>query len=220
MERNIRVLIADDHDVVRMGIQALLVDAGDVEIVGEAGDGHEAVAAAERLRPDVILMDLLMPRMDGVDAIRTILERQPGARIIILTGSSVDSMILAALRAGALSFVDKAAVRRELLQAVRLAARGEPWIPPSLSHHLLGLGQHVAAPTAAVDGLTDREIEILRQVATGRTNRQIADELHLSEGTVRTHMTRILAKLGLSNRVEAAIYALREGVASLENAAF
>jgi NarL family two-component system response regulator LiaR len=215
MESKIRVLIADDHDIVRMGIQALFIDAGDVEIAGEAGDGRDAVAAAERLRPDVILMDLLMPRMDGVEAIRKIRERQPDARIIILTGANVDAMILAALRAGALSLVDKASARRELLEAVRLASRGEPWIPASLAHQLLGLGPHVAVE-GAIEGLTEREVEILRQVATGRTNRQIADAVHVSEGTVRTHVSHILGKLGLANRVEAAIYALRERLVSLD----
>jgi len=215
MERKIRVLIADDHDIVRMGIQALFVDAGDVEIAGEAGDGRDAVAAAERLRPDVILMDLLMPRMDGVEAIREIRERQPDTRIIILTGAHVDAMILAALRAGALSLVDKASARRELLEAVRLAARGEPWIPASLAHQLLGLGPHVAVE-GAIECLTEREIEILRQVATGRTNRQIADVVHVSEGTVRTHVSHILGKLGVANRVEAAFYALRERLVSLD----
>ncbi len=218
MERKIRVLVADDHAIVRTGIRALVVDADDVEVVGEAGDGREAVAAAERLRPDVILMDLLMPEMDGVEAIRAILERQGGARIVILTGSAVDAMILAALRAGALSFVDKASASDELLETVRLAARGEPRIPPALTRQLLGLPDLVPGPRAATaEALTGREVEVLRQVATGRTNQQIADAIHISEGTVRTHVSHILAKLGLANRVEAALYALREGLAILND---
>ncbi len=219
MERKIRVLVADDHAIVRTGIRALVVDADDVEVVGEAGDGREAVAEAGRLRPDVILMDLLMPEMDGVEAIRAIVERHPEARIVILTGSAVDAMILAALRAGALSFVDKASASDELLQAMRLAARGEPWIPPALTRQLLGLPELAPSPAATADTLTAREIEILRQVATGRTNQQIADAIHISEGTVRTHVSHILAKLGLANRVEAVLYALREGLASLDDPA-
>jgi NarL family two-component system response regulator LiaR len=215
MERKIRVLVADDHDIVRMGIRALFVDAGDVEIVGEAGDGRDALVAAERLRPDVILMDLLMPRMDGIEAIRKIRERQPDARIIILTSADFDAMILAALRAGALSFVDKASARSELLEAVRLASRGEPWIPPSFAQQMLGLDLDIGG-RGAIDELTEREIEILRQVATGRTNRQIAAAVQIAEGTVRTHVSHILGKLGLANRVEATIYALRERLVSLD----
>jgi len=216
-QKPIRVLIVDDHKIARIGIRAALVDADDIELVGEACDGEEAVAASERLRPDVILMDLVMPGgLDGVEAIRAIRERQSDAKIVILTGTTVTEVILAGVQAGAVGFLDKTTADVEVSKVVRRAARGEPSFPPEITHKLL----RFVPPTAAAQGhprdlLTKSELAVLRQVAKGLTNQEIADEIHLAEGTVRTHMTHILSKLGVDNRVQAALYALRSGLASL-----
>ncbi len=214
MTAKIRVLIADDHMLARTGTRALLASANDVEIVAEASDGDEAILAARKHRPDVILMDLVMPGTDGVEAIQTILKEQRSARIVILTGSGIDAKILDAVRVGALGYVDKATDSETLVESVRRAARGEHSIPLSLTRKLMG---QIRFPTQIIsDPLTQRESEIATLVARGLSNQQIADQLFISEGTVRTHMSRVLSKLGYSNRVEVALYALRSGLASLE----
>ena len=217
MTTRIRVLIADDHALVRTGTRAMLARADDVEIVAEASDGDEAIRAARECRPDVILMDLVMPGKDGVEAIRAILEERPKARVVILTGSGIDAKILDAVRAGALGYVDKAADGDTLVESVRRAARGEPSIPFALTRKLLG--QVRISSRSSADPLTRRESEIAALVARGLSNQQIADRLFISEGTVRTHMSRVLNKLGYSNRVEVALYALRSGLASLDSEA-
>ena len=215
MPEPLRLLVADDHALVRTGLRGLLLQAEELEVVGEAANGQEAVEQARRLQPDVILMDLVMPVMDGVEAIRTILAEEPETRIVILTGSGADAKILDGIQAGAFGYVDKAGRAEEIIEAVRRVARGEPSIPLELTRKLVGRLQPASKPP--VDELTEREIEIAALVATGRTNRQIAEEIFISEGTVRTHMSRILSKLQLSNRVEVALYALREGLASLDS---
>lgn len=218
MSERARLLIVDDHTLVRTGIRGVLVHAEELDVVGEAADGQEAVELAKVLKPNVILMDLVMPGTDGVEATRTIIGDEPETRIVILTGSGVDTKIFDAIQAGAFGYVDKAAPADELIEAVRRVARGEPSIPYELTRKLLGRVQPggAALSQTPVDELTEREAEIAALVATGRTNQQIADEIFISEGTVRTHMSRILSKLQVSNRVEVALYALRSGLASLD----
>jgi DNA-binding NarL/FixJ family response regulator len=211
----IGVLVVDDHLVVRKGVQALLMDADDITIVGEAEDGQAAVAAARRLRPQVILMDLKLPHLDGVEAIRAILAEQPDVGVVVLTGTDGDEQVLAAVEAGALGYLAKTSEREQFLLAIRRVARGELWLPPRLTRKLLAhlkpnSGGGVAEP------LTGRETGVLNLLAKGRTNQQIAQELNIADATVRTHVSHILDKLGVSNRVEAALHALRAGVVTLE----
>ncbi len=214
MAEPITVLLADDHFVIRQGTNALLAGIEGVEVVGEAEDGAEAVTKARILEPAVVLMDIVMPHLDGVEATRAILSERPRTAIIVLTGSQLQGKILNAVRAGALGYLSKDARRDDFARAIRTAARGEPWLPPDLTRRLLG---RMSASNVPTEPLTSREIEILRWVARGFSNQRIADTIYLAEVTVRSHVSRILGKLGLGNRVEAALWALREGVASLED---
>lgn len=207
--------MVDDHLVVRKGVRALLMDAPGITVVGEAADGLEAVEEARRLQPQVILMDLKLPGLDGVEAIREILIDQPDVRIVVLTGAEADEQVLAAVEAGALGYLAKTAERESFLQAIERVARGELWLPPRLTRKLLN---HLK-PRPSIgpaEPLTGRETSVLNLLAKGRTNQQIANELSIAEATVRTHVSHILDKLGASNRVEAALHALRAGVATLE----
>jgi DNA-binding NarL/FixJ family response regulator len=202
--------------VVRKGVRALLMDADSISVVGEAGDGMEAVAEARRLRPQVILMDLQLPRLDGVEAVRAILAEQPEVGIVVLTGTNGDEQVLAAIEAGALGYLAKTSEPEEFLLAISRVARGELWLPPRLTRKLLA---HLKPPRSGgglPEPLTGRETAVLNLIAKGRTNQQIAQELNIAEATVRTHVSHILDKLGVGNRVEAALHALRAGVATLE----
>jgi NarL family two-component system response regulator LiaR len=215
---SIRVFIADDHAIVRKGIRAVLEIVPDIEMVGEADNGREAVAAAEQLHPDVILMDLVMPEMDGIEAIRLIKDRQPEARILVLTTFAGEDKIFPAIKAGALGYHLKDSSPDELVQAIREVARGESSLHPVIARKVL---QELSKPSQqppTPDPLTPREMEVLRLVAQGLGNQEIAGELVISEATVRTHVSRILDKLHLASRTQAALYALREGIASLDNA--
>jgi DNA-binding NarL/FixJ family response regulator len=212
----IRVLVVDDHFVVRKGVCALLADAGEIAVVGEAADGRQAVAEAQLLRPRVILMDLKLPELDGVAATRSILAADPGAGIVIMTGTEVESEILAAIEAGALGYLAKTSPREEFLEAIRRVAQGEAWLPLGLTRKLLThLKPRPAAET--MEALTQQEGEVLRRLARGWSNRRIAGDLGVADSTVRTHVSRILGKLGVSNRVEAALHALRAGLAPVES---
>lgn len=207
MDNSIRVLVIDDHFVVRKGVCALLADAEGIEVVGEAGDGEEAVAEARRLRPQVILMDLKLPGVDGVAATRTILAEQPGTAIVALTGTDAEEEVLAAVEAGALGYLAKTSPREDFLAAIRRVAQGDAWLSPHLTLRLLN---RLKPRTAQVlEPLTGREREVLALIARGWSNRRISQELSIAEMTVRTHVSHILGKLGASNRVEAALYALR-----------
>ena len=220
MGRPIKVLIVDDHFVVRRGTRALLLGDGadDIHVIGEAEDGRQAIEKTTQLEPDVILMDLVMPEMNGTEAIYEILALRPITRIIAMTGSNVDERVLSAVQAGARGFISKTARRDEFLATIRQVHQGDMSLPQELTQKLLihlapGLKDHnVPEP----DPLTNREVEILRLVARGLSNQEIAGTIHIAEATVRTHVSRILNKLGLSNRVEAALYALRQGLATLD----
>ena len=215
-EPKINVLIADDHQVVRKGVRALLEAGTGIAVVGEASDGIEAVEQALRLKPDVILMDLVMPKLDGVQAIAQIRAQDAEARILVLTSFGSDNKLFPALKAGALGYLLKDASPEELLLAIRKTAEGESSLTPAIARRLLRefAGDREKAPSAEL--LTDREGEILKQLARGLTNGEIADRLYISDATVRTHVSNILAKLNLANRTQAALYALRIGLISLD----
>lgn len=214
----IRVMIVDDHAIVRKGIRALLSESGGFEIVAEAAEGQEAVLAAEQTQPDVILMDLLMPGMDGIEATRRITGSRPEARVLVLTSFAADNKLFPAIKAGALGYLLKDSSPEELVRAVRQVYRGEPALHPTIARKLL---QEVAQPAdlqPAPEALTARELAVLRIIAQGMSNQEIADELMVSEATVRAHVSRILGKLHLASRTQAALYAVREGLTSEDEA--
>ena len=211
----IHVLVVDDHLVVRKGIRALLATESDITVVGEADHGVEAVAEAARLQPDVILMDLVMPKMDGIAAIQHILASQPDARILVLTSFAADDKVLPAIRAGALGYILKDTGPLELVNAIRQIYRGEPSLHPTIARKVLHeLAQPLDRPLTS-EPLTEREVEVLRLVAQGASNQQIAAALGISEATVRKHVSSVLSKLHLASRTQAALYALREGLIAL-----
>ncbi len=217
MSKKIRILIADDHAIVRKGIRALLTTEPDIEVIGEAGNGAEAVALALKTSPDVILMDLVMPKVDGIEATRQISEQQPGARILVLTSFAADDKVFPAIKAGALGYLLKDSGPEALVQAIHQVYRGEPSLEPSIARKVL---TELSAPPKkplTADPLTERELDILRLVAQGRSNKEIAEQLVIAEMTVRTHVSNVLGKLHLASRTQAALYALREGLASLED---
>ncbi len=213
----IRVMLVDDHAIIRKGVRALLATERDIQIVGEAGDGAEAIKQAEALRPDVILMDLMMPKVDGIEATRQITEKQPGAHILVLTSFAADDKVFPAIKAGALGYLLKDSTPDELVRAIRQVARGEPSLEPTIARKVLAELSHPAKKTPTADPLTEREMEVLRQVAQGKSNKDIAEKLVVSEMTIRTHVSSILSKLHLASRTQAALYALREGLASLDD---
>ncbi len=216
MTHLIRILLVDDHPVVRRGIKALLSTEPDLEVVGEAGDGEEAVQEALRLRPDVVLMDLVMPRLDGVQATRRIMEQSPGTHVLVLTSFGSDDKVFPAIKAGARGYLLKDARAGDLLGAIRRAARGQTSLDPDVARRLLRELSSEPQRAGAGEPLTPREVDVLRLVARGMPNEDIAQRLSISEATVRTHVSHILAKLGLDNRTQAALYALRSGIATLE----
>ncbi|NTU85489.1 MAG: response regulator transcription factor [Chloroflexales bacterium] len=214
----IRVLIADDHGLVRKGIRALLAREPDIIVVGEASDGQAAIDASASLRPDVVLMDLAMPVLDGIEATRIISARQPEARILVLTSFTTDDKVFPALKAGALGYLLKDSEPEALAQAIRQVSRGESSLHPAIARKVLQELTHPALPSRppAPDPLTEREAEVLRLIAQGLSNRAIADRLVVTEKTARTHVSNILRKLQLASRTQATLYALREGLASLD----
>jgi NarL family two-component system response regulator LiaR len=216
LTNSIRVLVIDDHAIVRKGICALLATEPDIEVVGEAKDGREAVASAKQLQPDVILMDLVMPELDGLEATRRILAAQPEVRVLVLTSFTGDDKVFPAIRAGAQGYLLKDSSPDELIQAIHQVHRGESSLDPSVARRVL---QEFSQPSSRseTDPLTEREAEVLQLVAQGCSNRDISEQLGISNATVRSHMSSILAKLKLSSRTQAAIYALRQGLASLND---
>ncbi|HMT20803.1 MAG TPA: response regulator transcription factor [Promineifilum sp.] len=215
--RVITILICDDHAVVREGLRALISTEPDMEVVGEASDGEKAVAAFRALKPDVTLIDMVMPRMDGLDAIRAIMSEFPEAHILVLTSFAEDDMVFPAIKAGALGYLLKDSSPEELLRAIRDVSRGEASLHPSIARRLiLELSQPTTLPPTP-EPLTGRELEVLRLVAKGYSNEEIADALIVSERTARGHVSSILSKLHLANRTQAALYALREGIANLDD---
>ena len=211
----ISVLIVDDHPVVRRGLRTFLELHDDLRIVGEASTGSEAASLAEELVPDVVLMDLVLPDFDGIEATRRIRAVSPATSVIVLTSFADDDKIFPAIKAGATSYLLKDAEPQQLVEAVRLASRGEPLLHPKVAARLM---QEVSAKGErdAVEDLTKRELQVLRLLAQGLSNKLIAQELVVSEKTVKTHVSNILAKLHLSHRTQAAVYAVRRGLAEPE----
>jgi NarL family two-component system response regulator LiaR len=215
----IRILIVDDHAIVRKGIHALLSKEQGMQVVGEATNGEEGVAQAQALKPDVVLMDLVMPKLDGIEATRHITTHVPGARVLVLTSFAADDKVFPAIKAGALGYLLKDSGPDELIQAIRQVYRGEPTLAPPIARKVLAeLAQPPKTPLTS-EPLTEREMVILRLVAQGMSNGEIAEQLTIAEMTVRTHVSHILGKLHLASRTQAALYALKEGLASLEDVA-
>jgi len=213
MTEPITVLMVDDHAVVRRGIRALLEAEGGFQVVGEAGSGGEAVLLAADLAPDVVLMDLVMPEMDGVAATRLLKEHSPRSQVIVLTSYHEDEHIYPAIRAGALSYLLKSVGLEELTEAVRKAARGEATLHPQVAARLVQELQGASQETARLSTtLSEREREVLRLIAEGLSNAQIASRLVISERTVKSHVNNILGKLHLADRTQAAIFAWRQGM--------
>jgi NarL family two-component system response regulator LiaR len=210
---SVRVLIVDDHEVVRKGIRAVLSETSGFEVVGEATNGHDAVLCARELRPDVILMDLLMPGMDGVEATRQIIAGQREMGVLVLTSFATDEEVFPALKAGALGYLLKDASSDELVRGIRRVARGESSLDPTIARRLLQEVSRRREPDPSGEALTARETDVLRLLGAGLSNRAIADCMTISERTVRTHMGHIFAKLHLTSRTQAALYAVREGLA-------
>ena len=212
----VRVLIADDQALVRGGFRMILEAKENMEVVGEAGDGAEAVELVERLQPDVVLMDVRMPDMDGIEATRRIAASGSSARIVILTTYDVDEYVFAALRAGASGFLLKDVRPPELTEAIRVVARGDALLAPGVTRRLLdrfaGVLPDDSARPADLDELTEREVEVLRFVALALSNAEIASRLVLTEATVKTHVSSVLRKLGLRDRVQAVVFAYDVGL--------
>jgi NarL family two-component system response regulator LiaR len=218
VQKTIRVLIVDDHVIVRSGIRALLATEDGIEAVGEAQDGQEALERIATLNPDVILLDLLMPRMDGIEVTRRVVADNPRARILVLTSFAADDKVFPAIKAGALGYLLKDTGPEALVRAIRQVYRGESSLSPPIARKVL---QEISRPSdrpPTQEPLTERELEVLQVVAQGKSNQEIAADLTISEATVRTHVSNILGKLHLASRTQAALYALREGLASLEDA--
>jgi DNA-binding NarL/FixJ family response regulator len=215
----IRVALADDQPVVRMGLRVLIDREDDLELVGEANDGPTALQLARRTHPDILLLDIRMPGMDGLAALREITADSTlgGTRVVIVTTFEIDQYVFEALQAGASGFILKDAEPAELLRAIRVVAAGEALLSPSVTRRVVGLfGRHLAAGTPSapgLDALTDREREMLAWVATGRSNQEIAKELFLSPDTVRTHIGRAMGKLGARDRAQLVVFAVRAGLA-------
>jgi DNA-binding NarL/FixJ family response regulator len=219
-DRPIRVLLVDDHAVVRKGLRALLDRESSIEVTGEAEDGEQALRAADRLRPDVILMDLEMPGIGGIEATRRISETHPDTKVVVLTSHASEEDVFPALKAGALGYLLKHSAPEDVLQAIRQAYRGETVLHPAIARMVL---QELHRPAAAkqlqtTDPLSDRELDVLRLIARGMSNQDIASTLVVGEATVRSHVSSILRKLQLASRTQAALYALREGLATLDEA--
>jgi len=216
-ETKIRILIVDDHAVVRKGIQALLATEADLDVVAEAVDGEQAVALYEELAPDLLLLDLIMPKVNGIEVIKRIKGNHPGAKILVLTSFAADDQVFPAIKAGALGYLLKDTEPSDLINAIHQVFQGESSLSPTVARKVLEEVFQPAEKPLSPDPLTRREVDVLQVLAKGKSNRDIAEELSISETTVRTHVSNILGKLHLASRTEAALYALKEGVATLDD---
>jgi len=210
----IKVLIVDDHQVVRQGLRIFLELHEDIQVVGEASDGNLAVEQVRQLQPDVVLMDLVMPNLDGISATRQVKALSGSTKVIALTSFTEDDKVFPAIQAGASSYLLKDVSPDELVEAIRAAYRGEARLHPNIARMLMEQVMHQGSPRreASADDLTERELEVVRQVAQGCSNHEIADRLVISEKTVKTHISNILSKLNLTDRTQLAIYAIKNGL--------
>jgi DNA-binding NarL/FixJ family response regulator len=217
-EATLRVAIADDHPVVRDGLALLLGLLPDIEVVGVAASGDEIVALADQHHLDVVLMDLRMPQLSGVEAIKRIRTGHPGTQIVVLTTYADDAEIAETFQAGAVGYLTKDSARTDIHQAITAAARGEAFVSPQIRKHLDRRSKRArSAPVEAPDGLTPREVDVLKLIATGKSNREIIALLHVSEATIKTHINRIFAKTRVRDRAQAVRYAYRHGLASFDD---
>jgi NarL family two-component system response regulator LiaR len=215
MTEKIRLLIADDHAIVREGLRGLIETESGMQIVAEAENGAEAVRLVGETNPDLILIDLVMPEMDGLQAIEVIRAKDPEARILVLTSFDEDEKVFAAVKSGAQGYLLKDSSPTDLLQAIRDVHAGLPSMHPTIAHKLMHELQRTSDLPPTTDPLSEREVDVLKLVAQGLPNQEIAETLVLSERTVRTHVSNILSKLHLANRTQAALYALKQGLADL-----
>jgi DNA-binding NarL/FixJ family response regulator len=214
----IGVLIVDDHQVVRQGLRFLLAQEDDIQVLGEAADGPSAIAAVRTLAPTVVLLDLFLPGQDGISVLGQIKQDRPATEVLMLTSSQDDQHLLAAIRAGALAYLPKTAGVEQVVTAVRAAARGESVLEPRIAARLVREVRQASARRRPLDQLSPRELEVLAALARGRTNRQIAKALQIGEETVKAHVSSILAKLGLADRTQAAIFGLQQRLVPLDQA--
>ena len=212
----IRVLVVDDHEIVREGLATLLSEEAGMVVVGQAANGAEAVILAETLQPDVVLMDLVMPEMDGIEATRAILRSNSACRVLVLTSYVDDQQVRAAIEAGAMGYLMKDVLKADLLRAIQTASQGKPTLHPEAQQVLMRQVATSAAPLQH-QTLTPRERDILRLIAQGHSNKEIAAELHLTGGTVKGYVSAILAKLDVADRTQAALYAIKHGLVDPED---
>lgn len=211
-ESPVKVMIVDDHAIVREGLTMLLGEENGIQIVGEARNGVDALARMDQAQPDVVLMDLMMPEMDGIAATAVIRQKYPACQVLVLTSFADNQRVPDAIQAGAVGYLLKDILKADLLRAIYAAARGEPTLHPEAQRRLM---QQVIAPPSPtlLSALTDREMDVLRQIAQGRSNKEIAANLYLTEGTVKGYVSAILSKLQVADRTQAALYAVKHGVA-------
>lgn len=211
MSAPLKVMIVDDHAIVREGLTMLLNEETDIEVVGEARNGVDALARIGQLQPDVVLMDLVMPEMDGIAATSEIRQRYPECQVLVLTSFSENQRVPDAIQAGAVGYLLKDVLKADLLRAIHAAARGEPTLHPEAQRQLM---QQMVAPPPPnlLDALTEREMDVLRLIARGQSNKEIAATLHLTEGTVKGYVSTVLAKLQVADRTQAALFAVKNGV--------
>jgi two-component system, NarL family, response regulator LiaR len=214
MNEKIRILVADDHIVVRKGLIAMLETDPNMQIIGEASNGTEAVEMAQKLTPDVVLMDLVMPVMDGIEATRQIKQTVPAVNILVLTSFSTNDKVLPSLNAGAIGYLLKDSTPDDLMRAIHQVAQGEGSLNPAVTRQVLAQMQSPAS--SSEEELTERETEVLKLMAHGYSNAEIAQLMVVSNATVHTHVSRVLSKLNLSSRTQAALYALKKGLVSLD----
>ncbi len=216
MKKTIRILVVDDHIVVRKGLIAVLETEPGFEVVGEAGNGAEAVQLARQLLPDVVVMDIVMPGMDGIEATRQIKQTCPLVNVLVLTSFSTNDKVLPSLNAGAIGYLLKDSTPADLIRALRRVAEGEGSLDPGITRQVLAQMHAPVSAESVANELTNRELEVLKLMANGLSNAEIAREMVVSNATVHTHVNRILAKLNLSSRTQAALYAVKKGLVSLD----